>query len=83
MLEEAVILLTPLSLLRDAIIADLKACGRKMEAATLYAQIPAVEFDKATEQVTAVVDPCDEGGVVGDVRLAEVGRHSFPINLLR
>ena len=48
----------------DALVADLKSRGHSIDAPVLYAQIPAAEFNKATGQVTAVIDPRDEGGAV-------------------
>jgi gamma-glutamyltranspeptidase/glutathione hydrolase len=48
----------------DAIISYLKSRGHSIDAPVLYAQIPAVEFNKTTGQVTAVIDPRDEGGAV-------------------
>jgi gamma-glutamyltranspeptidase/glutathione hydrolase len=48
----------------NEIISDLRSRGHSIDAPALYAQIPAVEFDKAKGQVTAVIDPRDEGGAV-------------------
>ena len=48
----------------NEIISDLRSRGHSIDAPALYPQIPAVEFDKAKGQVTAVIDPRDEGGAV-------------------